>query len=62
MKKYQVYVYSGNVKLGSQTYPLPGRTGDYPDNISVDWLISQIDMQFGNDNWTSFEYYKAAAE
>ena len=63
MKKYQIYVYSGNVKLGSIEYPLPNsRPGQSELNISVDWLINQIDMDFGVKNWTSFEYYKEAAE
>jgi len=62
MKKYRIYVYSGNVKLGSIKYPLPAKEEDYPHKISVDWLIEQIDADFGNDNWTSFEYYKELEE
>lgn len=62
MKKYRIYVYSGNVKLGSIKYPLVGQLGDFPKQISVDWLIEQIDADFGNDNWTSFEYYKELEE
>ena len=62
MKKYRIYVYSGDVKLGSIKYPLVGRPEDFPKQISVDWLIKQIDADFGNDNWTSFEYYKDLEE
>ena len=62
MKKYRIYVYSGNVKLGSIKYPLVGNPKDFTNQFSVDWLIDQIDADFGNDNWTSFEYYKDPEE
>jgi hypothetical protein len=63
MKRYRIYVYSGNAKLGIIEYPLPNsRPSQTELNISVDWLINQIDMDFGVNNWTSFEYYKEAAE
>lgn len=63
MKKYRIYVYSGNVKLGSIKYPLPNTHPSQEElDITVDWLINQINMDFGNDNWTSFEYYKESEE
>ena len=63
MKKYRIYVYSGNVKLGNIKYPLPNSRPDQSElNISVDWLINRIDMDFGENNWTSFEYYKDLEE
>lgn len=63
MKQYRIYVYSGDVKLGSIKYPLPNSNPSQAElNISVDWLIDQIDMDYGVNNWTSFEYYKEAEE
>ena len=63
MKKYHIYVFNVNVKLGSITYPLfSTHPSESELNISVEWLINRIDMDFGENNWTSFEYYKEIAE
>ena len=60
MAKFGIYVFNGNVKVGAITYPFPLR--DNITEITVDWLINKIDDDFGPTNWTSFEYYKEAAE
>lgn len=62
MKTYGIYVFNGNVKVGAITYPLPAPIGHNPNQITVDWLINRINDDFGENNWTSFEYYKEAAE
>lgn len=59
-KRYLIYVFQGNTTLGSIRYPLANN--GIPHKISVDWLIEQIDADFGKDNWSSFEYYKEPEE
>lgn len=57
MAHYSISVYNGDVKIGIIKYPIMGPPDVFPKETTIDWLMNQIDQDFGN-NWTSFEYHK----
>lgn len=51
-----IRVFKGTVMLGTHKYPpLPS---NFDSNFDVDWLIEQINKNFGASNWTSYEWVK----
>lgn len=64
--RIKIVVRNGDKKVGSVTYACFKRHDKdvmYDGHqFEVDWLMHELDHDFGADNWTSFEYFKHIVE